>query len=323
MQGVPAVRASERSEGPCRNSAQPDLQRRQMPQPSPVQDPRERDYQALRDPILAMLKARFPSVREREEIYQEAWAEALEREARGHDLTDPGGLLYTIAWRRARDRLRNHDAEYVDPACPILKSEVDPADPPDEETRIRLDADLIRQVVDVLDDQHAAVIKLRYDRHLSGKEIAHALGVKPKRLENIVTEAYKLVEEVLVPAAGETESEWRRRQRSLLHACEAGIATGRQRRAVQRMIAHDPVCRAMLRQLRASMERIAALLPMPIVEAADDRGPLSRLRLVFGDHLASARDRLADLTSRVPGHQATVEQAGSGGLAGLAGGAAV
>src|SRR4051812_25882266 len=201
-----------------------------MPQQSAVaHDAREHDYRTHRAGILAMLRAQFPGVPDHEEIYQEAWAEALEREAQGHDLSEPGGLLRTIAWRRARDRLRDHRADLIDPTSDVYNHIADPGAAPDEEVEVRLDAALVRQVVDALDEQHAAVIKLRFDRHLNAREIQRALGLKPKRLEYVVTEAYKLVEQALVPSA-DGESEWRRHQRSLLVACETGIATARQRR---------------------------------------------------------------------------------------------
>src|SRR3954447_2402940 len=133
-----------------------------MPQRSAVaHDAREHDYRTHRDGILAMLRAQFPGVPDHEEIYQEAWAEALEREAEGHDLTEPGGLLRTIAWRRARDRLRDRSDDVIDPTSAAFNHVADPAASPDEEVEVRLEAALVRQVVDALDEQHAAVIKLR------------------------------------------------------------------------------------------------------------------------------------------------------------------
>ena len=292
-----------------------------VPQLSAAQDARERDYRVCRGEILAMLRIEFPGVPDHEEIYQEAWAEALEREARGADLTDPGGLLRTIAWRRARDRLRKRGAEAVDPTSGVLQAQPDPAPLPDEQTEIRLDAALIRHVVETLDDRHAAVIKLRFDCHFTSREIQQRLGVTAHNLENIVTEAYRLVERALVASAG-GESPWRKRQRSLLLACEVGLASARQRRQARRWIAEDPACRAILSEIRATLERLAAILPMPLL-VEEKPGRLLQLRFVVGDRLAVARDQLADLAARVGGHGPALEQAGSGGLAGLTGSAAL
>src|SRR4051794_17983928 len=170
-----------------------------MPQPSPVaRDPREQHYRTLRDGIFAMLHAEFPGVLDQEEIYQEAWAEVLECEARGVDISEPGGLLRTIAWRGARDRLRRASAHAVDPTSPFFARQADPGVPPEDQAQVRLDAAAVRHVVDSLDEQHAAVVKLRFDGNLSAREIQRALGLKPKRLESVVTEAYKLVQHALV-----------------------------------------------------------------------------------------------------------------------------
>ena len=198
----------------------------------------EQDYVAHRRSVLAMLRADFGGVPDHEELYQEAWTEALELMARGETIGNLGGLLRTIAWRRARDRLRKHKPETLDPSSPTMLRQESADAAPDETVATRLDAALIRQVVDSLDERQAAVIKLRFERQLGSSEIERELGVTRKRLDKIVTEAYARVEEALHERDGDV-SPWRRRQRSLLMACEAGVASMRQREQAQAMLRED------------------------------------------------------------------------------------
>lgn len=71
----------------------------------------EQDYAEHRGAVLAMLRAEFPRLRDAEELYQEAWAELLDRLHRGRDnVIDLGGgrgnkrqppsscQLHTPAW---------------------------------------------------------------------------------------------------------------------------------------------------------------------------------------------------------------------------------
>src|SRR5207237_1204588 len=75
----------------------------------------EREYLAHREEVLGMLAASFRGLSDQEELYQEAWTELLEMRARGERPRDVQQLLRTIAWRRARDRLRKLGAVAVDP----------------------------------------------------------------------------------------------------------------------------------------------------------------------------------------------------------------
>lgn len=279
----------------------------------------EREYRLHRESVLAMLRADFYGVPDHEEIYQEAWTEALELKARGTQITNLGGLLRTIAWRRARDHLRGSHPIATDPGSLLFERQTDPTASPEEQVHSRVDAASIRHAVDSLDDRHAAVIKLRFDLHLDSAEVRRRLGISSKRLEAIITEAYVRLESALqVNADG--DSEWRRRQRSLLLACETGVASGRQRRRARRMVNDDPACRAMLREIRATLEHIAAVLPLPLLTQESEK---TRSRVSFGlsDRLLTARDQLTDVASRAASHAPSLEQSSSTGLAGLAGGA--
>jgi RNA polymerase sigma factor (sigma-70 family) len=280
----------------------------------------ERDYAEHRAAVLGMLGADFPRLRDPEEIYHEAWAELLTIERRGEVVQHRRALLKKIAWRRAADATKRRRPDAMDPSSPALASATDDQSLPDEQAQLRLDGDALRLVVESLDEQQAAVLKLRFDQHLSAREVQDQLGIGEKRLEAIITAAYKKIAAQLeVDETG--ESRWMRRQRSLLLACELGIASSRQRRRAQTMVDRDPACRAMLHAMRTNLGDVAAVLPMPVLAEEHDRlraiaGATSRL-----DELWASTRQLTDrITGRGLSSTGLVEQAGVGG-AGVGAGA--
>jgi RNA polymerase sigma factor (sigma-70 family) len=279
----------------------------------------EREYVEHREPVLAMLRSEFPRLDDREELYQEAWAELLERRARGGETTSVRGLLKTIAWRRARDRIRKKRPEAVDPASPLVALAPDPEDLPDVQAQLRLDGAVLRQIVERLEPRQAAVLKMRFDWGLEAREIQERLGVSPKRLEKIVTQAYKTVASELELIDG--ESAWARKQRSLLLACEVGLATAQQRVRAQRMVDSDPACRAMLREMRAALRDVAVALPAPVL--FEQRGPgVGAVIDRIGDGWISAKHAVASVLGRGGGQSTAIEQAGGAAAVGVGGGAA-
>jgi RNA polymerase sigma factor (sigma-70 family) len=280
----------------------------------------EREYVAHRGAVLAMLRADFGGVPDLEELYQEAWTELLELRARGDRLKSVRGLLKTIAWRRARDRLRKMKPDTLDPMSPALTLEADSEPLPDEQAQIRLDAVVLRQIIDRLDPRQAAVLKLRFDWHLDAREIQERLGVSPKRLEKIVTEAYKNVAAELGSDGAETK--WSRKQRSLLLACEMGLASAAQRQRAQQMVDEDATCRAMLREIRSTLRDVAAVLPMPVLFERHAEHAVSAFDRL-GDAWVSLKHGVLSLFGRGPGNATALEQAGTAGGAALSGGVAV
>ena len=289
-----------------------------MPPPTEAAE-LEREYVAHRGAVLAMLRSDFGGVPDHEELYQEAWTELLELRARGDELKSVRGLLKTIAWRRARDRLRKMKPDTLDPMSPALTLEPDAELLPDEQAQIRLEAVVLRQIIDRLDPRQAAVLKLRFDWHLDAREIQERLGVSPKRLEKIVTEAYKSVAAELGADADETA--WARKQRSLLLACEMGLASAAQRERAQRMVDEDATCRAMLREMRSTLRDVAVALPTPVLYERRGPDPLPLLDRI-ADAWASIKHGVGSLFGRGPGGAAAAEQGGTAGGAALGGGAA-
>lgn len=277
----------------------------------------EREYVAHRPAVIAMLRSDFRSMPDHEELYQEAWAAVLELRGRGVEIDNLRALLKKIAWRRARDRARKLTPDALDPESYLFAVQADDGPTPDEQAVIEMDAAIARQIVDSLEPRHAAVLKLRFEEHLDSAEIRDRLDVSPKRLEKIVTEAYKRVQAQL-ERASTGESNWSRRQRSLLLACELGLATADQRARAQQMVLEDPRCAAMLREMRATLDRVAALLPVPVAAEHEDRIPVGLVDR-FSELLAWSREQLTSVVSRFGGQASQVEQVGVGGAAGLTG----
>jgi RNA polymerase sigma factor (sigma-70 family) len=273
----------------------------------------ERDYAEHRTGVLGMLRADFPRLRDPEEIYQEAWAELLALEARGETVQHRRALLKKIAWRRAADAAKRRRPETLDPSSAALTGARDAELPPDEQVQLRLDGDALRLIVESLDEQQTAVLKLRFDQHLSAREVQDHLGIGEKRLEAIITAAYKKIAAQLAVDDG-GDSRWARRQRSLLLACELGIASSHQRRRAQSMIDRDPACRAMLQAIRTNLGDVAAVLPMPVLAQEHDRlGALARVTNRLDELWAGARHFVDRLTGRGLPDSGLVEQAGIGG----------
>ena len=256
----------------------------------------EREYVAYRSAVLGMLRSQFHALRDPEELYQEAWAELLELIGRGGRPRSMQALLKTIARRRATDRLRHERAEIVDPGSAVLIDEADPRLAPDEQAQLTLDAVSARHLVESLEPRAAAALLLRYQHGLASKEIEARLGVSSKRLEKIVAQAYQQIEAQLEEHDG--VSVWSRRQRSLLLACEFGVATAAQRARAQRMLRDDPRMRAMLRQMRRSLRDVAALIPGPVLlelpQSQSDVSLVDRLQAVAATLKRATGDELPD-----------------------------
>ena len=269
-----------------------------------------------------MLRSRFGATVDREEIYQEAWAELLELQADGYEIEDRRKLLRTIAWRRARDRMRDWRPEPMDPASRVLALHGDPAPLPDEAAQVHLDAGAVRVIVESLDPRQAQVIKLRFEDQLELRQIRALLGMTTKTLDRLISRpATRSTTQLALRSDG--ESEWERRQRSLLLLCLLGRASPRQRARAQRMVEQDVHCRAMLRQLRCDdgSGRRDRSVPVLAEEAHSRHGVvfLDRIhdcvslppRISWGTSLSRAGERLP-----------TGEKAAAGGTAAVGAGAA-
>lgn len=273
-----------------------------------------REYGEHRDAVLAMLGAQFPDLRDPEEIYHDAWVELLELEDRGERVRHRRALLKTIAWRcAARTAKKRRRVVAVDPDGLVLANVADDRTPPDEQAQRRLDGEALRLVVESLGGREAAALKLRFDCQLSAKEVQAVLGIGAKRLEVVVGRAYRRIA-VQLEVDGDGGTVWTRRQRSLLLACELGIASARQRRRAQHMLERDPACRAMLLAMRRGLDDVVAVLPVPVLIDEQDRlGRLARAIGRLDEWLAGARHVAERIAGRGVADGGVVEQAGLGG----------
>ena len=269
-----------------------------------------------------MLRLDFPRLLEPEDLYQEAWTEFLELRSRSEaPILNSRALLKRIAWRRATDSYRRPVPDAIDPHGDVLAVLPDEAASPDYATEVRAEAATLRLAIDTLEPREAAVLKLRFDQGMSAKEVQAELDISARRLEKIMTSAYSRVLAAVSPEAG-GESPLRRRQRSLLLACEAGIASSRQRAKAKRMLEVDPACGAMLRDIRRTLEDVAAVLPLPVIAELRDRHQGHRLDVVFGwlHDLRAGAVRAAD---RMPRGSGAAEAAAASGGSAVSAGVAV
>lgn len=245
----------------------------------------EREFRKYRRSVLAMLHADFPRLSDLEDLCQEAWTELLELEAkRGSAIENREGMLKRIAWRRARDTIRKLKPYPADPSSLVLRRAVDDDVATEEQVQLKLDAAGIRSIIKLLDERSVIALKLRFDAGLPAGEIAARLGVTRKRLDKIFEAAYGLIQRQLdLDAAGERN--WSRRQRSMLLACETGLASDETRRFAQSMVDSDPYCRAMLGQMREALRDVAAALPIPVLAEEERTERLLTLLLDRADGL--------------------------------------
>ena len=168
-------------------------------------------------------------------------------------------------------------------------------------------ARIASNLLDTLDRRQRDVLKLRWHLQLSGAEVRAALGLTERQYRRLAEEgATALAERVEELESGQ----WSRRTRSLLVAClvevtqdgkrRVGIASGRQREEAQRLLESDPHVAALYAEVRRSIRRVSALLPLPVFVATPATTPLSQL----GELVADLRSHLADALGSAK-HQVT------------------
>lgn len=275
----------------------------------------EREYTRWRRPLLEWLRREFPTLRDRQELYQDAWAEALALQQRGEEIRNPEALIRTILWRRARDRIRNFAPAAVEPDVLADLALVDPAPSPEDAAVAHIDGAVVRHVIDTMDARQAAVLKLRFDHGLSYAEIEQQLGMSKRRVEKLINRALRHIEATLSSANGD-DSPWTRHQRSLLCAWATGMASTRQLAELRRMVRDDPSCRALLHQMRTTTREVAALLPPAVLLEEEHVNRLSAVWTHVHDAVLPSRAQAEALTARLA---PTAEQASTIGLGRIGG----
>ena len=240
-----------------------------------------------------------------EDLAQDAYRQLLELEQAGEEIRDRLELMKTIAWRDARDRVQGQ--AHPRPADPggALLSRLQAAEPELEE-RIdqRAELALAIEAVEGLPPGAQAAYRARVIEGLSIAEAARRLGVHRATLCRQVRAAVEAVAAVRTASGAELAC------RRVLSVYIAGVASARERRRAERLLAEDPRAVAIARELRRLHEGAAAAIPAGVVDRATHPSPL--------DHLAAlaqgARDWITGVGSdRSFGELAT--QASSSGTA--------
>jgi len=235
--------------------------------------PRDADYEEHREAVTRMLAKRFPRFAEDErlELYHEAWAWALKKRERGEPIESMRAYLMQSAYYEAMRIVTDRRLpEPIDPEA--MAAYVDDRDGPGERVLIDDQVRICREVIASLDERHRAVVKLRYDVQLAPPEICDTLGLSKRQYKRLLQESTDAVEERVLELHDGT---WSRRQRSLLATCLHGMASDEQRAEAQRRLAADPHVAAVYRELRESIGKAAALLPLPAFVGADAEGRLA------------------------------------------------
>jgi len=261
----------------------------------------DEQYERHRGVVMGMLGKRFPRFDEDERlaIYHDAWIRVLAKRERGEEIESLRAyLLATCAAEALHAVSRSKAPTPVGPQEPLFTTLADEGTPVDEQVVIRDQARMARDLLESLDSRQRDVLKLRWDLQLRGSEVRAALGLSRRQYQRLVEEGAveiaKRVEEL-------EDGTWSRRQRSLLTAClvqvttggegRRGIASNRQRREAQRLLESDPHFAALFNEIRGSLNRAAALLPLPVLLGSSDALAASQaLETVTG-----LRDRAMDL----------------------------
>jgi RNA polymerase sigma factor (sigma-70 family) len=266
------------------------------------------EYARHRRAVLGMLAKRFPRLDEddRLAIYHEAWARVLVKRQRGEEIRSLRAFLLATAGAEAMNAVtRRKPPSPVGPDDPLIGALADEGASVEEQVVTRDQARIARELLDSLDERQRDVLKLRWDLQLSGAEVRAALGLSERQYQRLTEEGAAAIAERVEQLQN---GSWSRRQRSLLAAClvrvtddgdrRVGIASDRQRKEAQRLLESDPHVAALFAEVRATLRRGAALLPLPALLTDGDALAASRLT----ELALQARAQLTDLAQTAKQH---------------------
>jgi len=224
----------------------------------------EREYEQLRRPTVAAVRARLAGQRIRfddtdlDAFYNQAWHGLYEQLVRGEQVENHAGFLVQAAYRRSIDELRrqhpDRQADDVDPD--VTSQEVDLAQTLDDRRRL---TGLMEGMRDRLSERECQAAALCYLHGYSRPEAAQALGLAPKRMEKLMDGVSQkiggLVEEI-------DSGSWCESRSSLMKAYAFGVLDTEGER-YQLARAHLSECSACRRYVR-SLRGIGAIVP-PVV----------------------------------------------------------
>ena len=129
------------------------------------------------------LQARFPDLRERDDIVQETYIRLCRARATG-EIHSAKALLFTTARNVALDTFRRRRARPAEPLTTFDATHI-PADTPDAADVVnhRQELNLLAEAVAALPPQCREVMLRRYRDGAAGKEIAEQLGLSPETVK--------------------------------------------------------------------------------------------------------------------------------------------
>lgn len=269
----------------------------------------QHEYEEHLKPVMRMLAKRFPRFAEddRLSIYHDAWARVLAKRQRGEVIESLRAyLLATCAAEALHIVSRTSPPIPVAPDEPLFTNRSDDTPDVEEQVVARDQARLARNLIDSLDERQRQVLKLRWDLQLTAPEVRAALGLSKRQYQRLTEEGAAAIAKRVEELKDGTLS---RRQRSLLTAClvevgsdgerQVGIANEHQRKEAQRLIESDPHAAALFHEVRNSLKRGAAILPLPVLTLDSDASGFSRLGDVLADAANATKQQTLQLYVRV------------------------
>lgn len=262
--------------------------------------------------VLGHLRANFAerlNEQDFEDLAQDALLELYKREVSGEQLGDMRAYAKRVAWRDARDLLRDRCVVPRDPQDRLFTSVEDRGGDP--EARVIVRADLARAIeaAERLSPEQQLVYRSRFVEQLKPRETCRKLGLHRQTYYTRLRSAVSAVQETLQP------DRFSLIERELLSAYVAGTSTVGERRRARRLLAADPHAAALARELRDLHQGAAAALPVPAIDQGMDLSIVDRVAGAFG----GVRDRIAGLGGDHGAEQVAAQLSTSG--AARAGGA--
>jgi len=244
-----------------------------------------------------------------EDLTQEALAELHRRRRHGHEVREPVAFAKKVAWRRARDLIRDNHSIPRDPRDDLF--ELRPDEAADFDRALAAKAELARAIeaAERLPADEQAVYRSHFFEGLKPRETCQALGVRRREYYLRLERATLAVQHSLAPHRYEAN------QRELLSAVIGGSASAAEMRRAKRLVRNDPAAAALVRELRELHQGAAAVLPVPALEQLGETSVFERVAESF-----------AWIRDRTPGADPATEQlisqastSGAGRAAGVGG----
>lgn len=248
---------------------------------------------AQRDAVVSYLQARFRgslSEADIEDLAQGTCEVVLRKQVAGERIGDLAGLMRTIAWRDARDLIRDRREAAADPQEGSFAALEDLGAPADHLLDNRAELARAIEAVEQLEPEHRAAYRARFVDELSTREACERLGLPRSTYHHRLRKAVDAVQATLDPR-GLAEM-----QLQLLGAYVSGIASRAERLRAERLIRSDPHSAAVVRELRGAHESTAAALAPVAIGADAGASALERLGALPG----RLREGVAGLLGRSP-----------------------